>query len=317
MGLTNFPNGITSFGIPVMGTVDSTVIAGDVYFVGATAGANWIAGVNDPAYGTNIAPFATIKYAISQCTANNGDVIYVLPGHTETIASAGALTINVAGISIIGLGNGSLRPTLTWSATASSVLITAANVTIKNFITKVSIDEVVSMFSVSAAGVTLDAIDFIEYGALGATGQAIQFLLTTAAANDLTIKNCKHTQQTAAASAQGWIELVGTSNTRILNNTINLLAKASTASSAILGSTAVINCEIVGNRINFAGATITMVINMVSTSTGFITDNRVFGGANTLLAAIITASSCFVAENYCANTVAASGIVAPAVDVIT
>ena len=317
MGLTNFPNGITSFGAPVLPETSAGLVCGDVYFVGATAGANWIAGVNDPVYGTLTAPFATIKYAITQCTANNGDVFYVLPGHTETISGAGTITVNVAGISIIGLGNGNLRPTLTWSATASSILITAANVTIKNIITKVSIDEVVSMFAVSAAGVTLDAVDFVEYGALGATGQAIQFLLTTAAANDLTIKNCKHTQQTAAASPQGWIELVGTSNTRILNNTINLLARASTSSSAILASTAVINCEIVGNRINFAGATITIVINMASTSTGFITDNRVFGGAATLLAAIITASSCFVAENYCANTVAASGIVAPAVDVIT
>lgn len=289
-------------------------ITGEVFYVAASGGQprSWLDGKV-----TTDHLHLTITAALAKCVAGRGDVIYVAPGYTTTVAAAGGITVNKAGVSIIGLGNGTLRPTLTWSAAASSILVTAANVTIKNFITTISIDEVVSMFAVSAAGCTLDGVDFIEYGALGVTGQAIQFLLTTAAATDLTIMNCRHTQQTAATADQVWIQLVGTSNTRIFNNSIKFLAKAATGSICISGSTAVINVEIVGNRIFWAGATITTIINLVTTSTGIITDNRLYGGSSVVVTAAITGDGCLMAENYFANTLASSGALTPAIDVIT
>jgi len=317
MGLTNFPQGVTSFGVPVLPAADP-VIAGNVYFVGKTASGKWIAGVDDPSYGTLEKPFATIDYAIGKCTASQGDVIYVLPGHTETIAAAGGITCDVAGVSIIGLGQGNLRPTITWSETASSWLVTAANVLIKNIITTLSKDEVASMFAVSAAGCTLDKVNFKEYGAKGATGQAIQFLLTTADANELTVCNCYHKQQTAANANQVWIDLVGTTNTKIINNTFIILAKAATASICISGSTAVVGIEIAYNKIMWTGATITNIINLVTTSTGIIYNNYVAGGAAVLLAATIVGDQCFPFNNYATNTLTGSGTLAPTVaDVVT
>jgi hypothetical protein len=294
---------ITINGVPIF---PAEVITGNVFFVDSGTGSN-----DNP--GTKDLPFATIDHAIGHCTDGNGDYIYVYPGHTETIAAAGGITCDVAGVSIIGLGNGNARPTVTWSATASSWLITAANVLIKNIITTISIDEVVSMFAVSAAGVTFDAVDFKPY----ASGQAIQFLLTTNAADQLTIKNCKHNQTAAAAANQVWIDLVGTDHTRIINNTIWITAKAATASICISGSTAVIQCEIVGNRIAWLGATITEVIKLATGSTGIISDNRVAGGAAVLLAAAITGDACYMFENYVTNTAAASGILGPGADTVT
>ena len=98
---------------------------GSVFFVGSA-----VTGATDAAgYGDNPEkPFATLDYAIGQCTANKGDVIYVLPGHTETTT---AIAADVAGIRIIGLGRGGNKPTLT-ATTASTDLInvTAANVEI-------------------------------------------------------------------------------------------------------------------------------------------------------------------------------------------
>ena len=55
-------------------------------------------------------PFATIDYAVSQCTDSVGDVIYAMPGHTETLTEAGSLDLDVIGISIRGLGEGALQP---------------------------------------------------------------------------------------------------------------------------------------------------------------------------------------------------------------
>jgi hypothetical protein len=303
MGLTNFPNGLTSFGVPVLPDAAHT---GNVFFVRSTYGSNGNVGSFE-------SPFATIDYAIGMCTASNDDVIYVKAGHVETIAAAGGITADIAGVSIIGLGNGNARPTISWSAADSSFLITAANVSLKNIITTNTIDEVVSMFAVSAAGVTFDAVDFYQ-----TTGQAIQFLLTTAAADQLTVKNCKHNSTAAANSAQVWIALVGTDHSRILNNTIWATANASANSICISGSTAVIQAEIVGNRIAWLGSSVTNVINLVTTSTGIITDNRVFGGSGVLSSTAIVGDTCWMAENYLSNTAGtASGALCPAIDVTT
>lgn len=280
-----------------------TPTTGNIFFVDSNADAG----------GNGLSPegaVRTLAAAIALATANNGDVIYLMEGHAETISAAAGIALSKAGVSIIGLGHGSIRPTFTWSATDSTMTITGANVLLKNVITKVSIDEVVSMISVSAAGVTLDGVDFVET----TSAQAIQWLLTTNAADQLTIKNCRHIQATAAGSAQKWIQLVGTDHTRIVDNTFIILGNASTSSHLISGSTAVVNCEIARNLCLFTGATITIVINLVTGSTGIISDNRLGSGTSVATAAAITGDGCFMFQNYWADTAAASGLLAPAVD---
>lgn len=107
-------------GAPVSG--DFTT--GNVFFVHSGTGSNSNHGKE------KTAPFATVDYAVGQCTANNGDIIYVMPGHAETTT---AIAVDVAGVSILGLGRGRARPTLTASTTASDLVdVTVANVTIQN-----------------------------------------------------------------------------------------------------------------------------------------------------------------------------------------
>lgn len=287
---------------------DKSLTTGARFFVHSGLGSD------TSAYGTNPdAPCATIDYAIGRCAASKNDTIYAMPGHAETISSAGAIAADVAGISIIGLGNGANRPTITWGNTAATIAISAANVTIKNIVTKCSVDEVVSMFNVTGANCTLDGVDFVETTSM----QAIQWLLTTAAADFLTIKNCFHQQLNAAASAQKWIQLVGTDCTRILGNTFFIVGNASTSSHLISGSTAVVYCEIARNNCLFIGATIDKVINLVTGSTGLIADNRIGSGTNVATAAAITGDGCFMFENRWADTAATSGLLAPVVDTDT
>mgnify|MGYP006139353905 CR=1 FL=1 len=47
---------------------------------------------------------------------NKGDVIVVMPGHAETVSGAAGINCDVAGVSIVGLGRGAARPTITMSA---------------------------------------------------------------------------------------------------------------------------------------------------------------------------------------------------------
>jgi hypothetical protein len=288
---------------------DSSLTTGERFYVHAGTG------TDGAGYGRNPdSPVATIDYAVGLCTASKGDVIYVMPGHAESLSAAGAITCDVAGVSIIGLGNGANRPTVTWAATDASWLVTAANVTIKNIFTAVSIDEVVSMFAVSAAHCTFDAVDF---GAVGTSAQAIQFLLTTNAADFLTVKNCRHRQLTAAGSAQAWIQLVGCDFSAIVDNVFQIVANASTSSVLVSGSTAVIYCDISRNRIQWIGATIDKVISLATGSTGIISDNRIASGTSVATTTAIVGDGCFMFENRWADTAAASGLLAPAVDTDT
>ena len=103
----------------------------DVWFVDST---NVLYGRNAVGYGHNPdKPFLTLDYAVGQCTANAGDVIYCLPGHAETVTAAGGLDLDVAGITIIGLGTGTLIPTVTLTtANTADVDVDAHNITVRN-----------------------------------------------------------------------------------------------------------------------------------------------------------------------------------------
>lgn len=278
---------------------------GNVFFVNSATGSATGGATPD-------APAATLAQALALCTASQGDTIYIAPGHTETVGASG-LAWNVAGVNIIGQGVGNLRPTFTWHTTDAVVTISGANTLVQNIRTTVDLDEVVSMFLVTGAGVTLDTVDFVDAG----TTQAIQWLLTTNAADQLTIKNCFHVQNTAAAAAQKWIQLVGTDHTRILDNTFIITANASTSSHLISGSTAVVNCEIGRNKGCWLGATITIVINLVTTSTGVLYDNRFFTGTSVATAAAYTCDACAFFDNKFHDSVSTSGLLAPVVDTDT
>ncbi len=77
---------------------------GDIFFVHSGTG------TDGAGYGQNPdSPVATIDYAIGLCTDSKGDVIYVMPGHNEGLGNA-QIAVDVAGISIIGLGRGSAAP---------------------------------------------------------------------------------------------------------------------------------------------------------------------------------------------------------------
>lgn len=118
---------------------------GSRFFVHSTTG------TDGAGYGQNPdSPLATIDYAIGLCTASKGDIIYVMPGHAETISGATSLVMDVAGVKIVGLGWGSLRPTLTYSATASIISWTAANCWLENVVLVSDIDNCVTTISIGA-----------------------------------------------------------------------------------------------------------------------------------------------------------------------
>jgi len=113
-------------GIPFQGFSPAQT-TGAIFYVSSTH-AN---AVDDIAHGDDPNnPFATIDYAIGRCTANRGDTIYVLPGHDENPTAS--ITLDVAGVRVIGLGWGEDRPTITFGAAAATVALSAKSCSIEN-----------------------------------------------------------------------------------------------------------------------------------------------------------------------------------------
>lgn len=150
MAVTNFDSVYAAGPVYSQGAPVVPFTTGTVRFVSSTA-----AGASDNNPGTEVSkPLATIDGAVGKCAAGVGDVIVVMPGHAETIAAAGGITVDVAGVTIVGLGRGSNRPTVTMSAVASTFLISAANVLVENLYFKVEHDTTV-VIDIDAADVVV------------------------------------------------------------------------------------------------------------------------------------------------------------------
>lgn len=271
----------------------------NVYFVHSGTGTNAVG------YGLNPdAPLASVAYAFSSDLVAAGDVVYVLPGHAETIAAAAGIAADIAGVRVIGLGTGTARPTFSWSATASTIAISAA-VEFKNIRCTCSIDEVVSMFNITGASVVLDAVDYVET----ASAQAIQFATASALAVDLLIKNCHHQQATVSASNSQWIEFIGARSV-IQDNTIVLTQTSNSASKVLSNGTAAVGLVVSRNRIAQTSAA-GLAISIHASSTGIANDNRVTSTGT--LAGKIALGGAMGLENFCATTANKNGILDPVV----
>lgn len=81
MVMTNFPNGVTSFGIPLVGGGMIPTSPGKVFFVNYGTG-------SDGNSGTDIeSPFKTVEYAYSRTTSGNDDIIVLMGSATHVLSA--------------------------------------------------------------------------------------------------------------------------------------------------------------------------------------------------------------------------------------
>ena len=285
---------------------DAGLYPGNVRFVGSTA-TNAVDSTSG-GYMPDV-PYATLDYAIGQMTASNGDVIYVLPGHAETISAAAGLDLDVAGITIIGLGVGSLQPTISsGTTTTATVEIAEANITVKNikFISAIADLAVGLDIKGKGDGALIEDCFFTD----GSSVLEMVIALTIeAGAHDVTIKNNRFFTVVGGGCAEA-IQIEGAvTNLRITGNQI--LGDFSGA--AVDGATAAaVNIIVADNRINNADASAGLGINLHAATTGLVYSNYVLNAKNTV--AGIIAAACMVTGNYGSNAAGAQGILVPGVD---
>jgi len=182
------------------------ITSGSIFFVDSsnTAGASDTAdGIHGQSWRY---PFATIDFAVDQCTDSAGDIIYVGPGHAEAIASAGALTFDKIGVKVIGLGTGALRPTITVGAASTataSIVVSAADVTVKNCIIGMALVDVTVMLDVNAVRCTVEDCLFNMWVTTG-TFQAVTAIDINGGednyADGCIVRNCEFLATVAGAN---------------------------------------------------------------------------------------------------------------------
>ena len=87
---------------------------------------------------------------LANCAAGRGDVVMVMPGHSEGITADQAF--NVKGLKVIGLGEGDERPTVVYNDTAASISLDTGGIHFENFRLIASVDSAALAVDVAGDG---------------------------------------------------------------------------------------------------------------------------------------------------------------------
>jgi len=259
-------------------------------------------------------PFATLDYAIGKCTASKGDIIYVLPGHTETFIATNGFDADVAGIAIIGLGWGAQRPTFVFNHANAQVNVGAASVRIENIRFVTSITAVVA--GVQVEGVTDAVFKDCEWYWGGTTGDDFVISLELeAGAHRTLIEGCRFLAEPAVAGAAAAINITGKSdNVRVQG--CEFMGDYSTA--CLNGAAAADEgLMFLDNLVHNTDAG-EPYLEVHANTTGVIADTRGLASGATIAANAVAAAMAHV-ENFVVNTAGTIGIIkgaggAPALD---
>jgi len=321
MTTTNFPNGITSYGIPVAGTGGSVTASiptssGNYYFVCNRTGANG----SDGNEGTDMsAPLATLAFAYSKAVANNGDVIVMLPGHAETISANTTLAWSTAGVTMVGLGVGSARPTFTFdTANTNRIGVTAANNSISGCIFIGNFLSIATLFLVGAApGFTVDSCEFRDTSAIKGF---LSIITTTVSVNADGLTYTNNKRISAATTTPGPdIVILGTiARVTVIGNTSWHTTISNNVAALISHAALVVsNLDCGYNKIfsvNTDSATGALLLTTSATTGSGMIYNNYVACLDTAAPLLITAAAVqyFCFNNYVAGDVGLSGYLLPA-----
>jgi hypothetical protein len=268
-----------------------------VFFVHSGTGSNGNPGI-EPSK-----PRATIDSAVGLCTANKGDIIIVMEGHSENISAATSLVVDVAGVTIIGLGRGRLRPQLHFTNTAGTIEMDAANTRLSNVVLLASVSAVVVGINVDADGVMLDNL---EFGYVD-TGDDFVTMVDVDAFDYAEIVNCRFLTEAAAGAAEA-IRLDDCHFVRILDNWFS----GNWSDSVIVGEGALGTDLLLAGNLMYNGDTgAANGIDLNVAFTGLISNNRIGTLHAAAVAELLDPGSCLCTENYASNAIDEYGVILP------
>lgn len=287
--------------------IEKDIHPGNVYWVGSA-----VTGASDSSgYGQNPdAPFATVDYAISQCTASKGDVIYVLPGHAETGSTEDQelFDLDVAGVSVIGLGQGALRPTFTLTDDGATIVMGAANCRISNIRLIGNVTDLAKGLEIEAAA-TDWRVDHC-YFADSATNKDLLISVAVEADADRGVFEDNHLVITVGGEATAAVDFAGGCDGLVMRNNI-MVGDWKNANGAIdLHGAASAGILVHDNFIVNADASVGVCMDIHASTTGGVFRNFVAGSKGNT-ETIAGGEACHFGENYGNDAVATTGILTP------
>ena len=252
-------------------------------------------------------PFSTLAFAVGQTTPSNGDIIILSPGHTETISAADGIRFGTAsvGVQVIGVGQGTNRPTFDFTTVAAADMeIDAANITLRNLLfTMNGVDAIV-------AGIDVNASDFSMIGCevqmSTSANQAVIAVDLDANADNAKIVDCQFLAPNVGAAEA--IEISG-ALTKIL---IRDLWIDGDFSDACVHSTSVFTQALIRDSFFKNDQTTDHALEFTAAATGFLVNNRYHTDINPASAEVVDPGSLFSFECYAVDLVDLSGILEPA-----
>jgi hypothetical protein len=281
MPYSNFPGGfaqgVTMRNLPILQTTP-----GQTFWVSnSTAIQRGQRGGSDQNKGTFDSPFGTLNYAITQCVANRNDIIFIKPGHTESIASATALNFNIAGVQIIGLGVGSSRPTFTFTtANTATIPVSANNMSVSNVLFIGNFLSIASAFTVAAAADF--KIDGCEFRDTSAILGFLSIVTTTVSVNSDGLTYTNNARKSDATTNPGPDVVIANTMSRAKingNKSIHTVASNNIAALVEHGALVMTDLECIGNyvySVNTDTATGAILLKTTATTgSGIVAHNRV------------------------------------------
>lgn len=277
-------------------TVGEEVITGNVY---------WVDSNDDQASDGNAGddperPMASLDGAVGRCTANNGDHIFLKPGHNETISAASGADIDVAGVTVVGLGVGADQPSFNFTAAGSTIDIGAANVVVKNLHFISDVTSVALAIDVQDGSDDLKILDCrFTCNTLGTDEFTDGVIITTS--DRVEIGDCYFDMDEAAAASA--IQFAGIclganihDNTVLGDYSVACIEGITTASEQII-----IQNNTLVNGVH-GGLNTLGCITLLTGTTGFIQGNHLYTNVTNAVTAAISADGCFLANNTVSTT---------------
>lgn len=308
---SSYPGGFPKTGVSIRNMPVLNSYWGNVFWVDSATGSNGNKG-------TDRRPLATLDYAIGLCTANNGDVIMIAPNHAETITSAGGITCDIAGVSIVGLGNYNQRPRFLLDGdTDRTVVVSAADVSIENCVFAAGHNTLATCFDIDAVGFHAKNLEFED----NTTDEHFVIAFTVGSTTDnacdgLTIEGCKWVTEDSGVTH--FIDLTGDCDNLTAVGNFYCADAATGAQFLVQADGDDVNGLCVMHNILITGATSgdLLVENNQSDNSGVVAHNLV-GSHDTVSAVVCDCDGVRQFENYHTASDTASGLLLPVADVDT
>lgn len=255
-----------------------------------------------------------IASGLLRCRSGRNDIVVLMQGHTENITATTFANL-VAGTRIVGVGRGSNRPNLRWTATSSQLPLSKADVVISNCILRCEGAVVVKAILVTAADCAILNCD-IDFGSTATTNLSTIGLDIGAGANRFEFRNNYVHTVVDATPTQGIVISSTADGVCITDNDI-LVATSAVTKGVIDITGAATGLRVCRNIIqNRLASSETCISSSAVACTGIVSENFVASEAGTPVSDLIelnAASLLRLFQNFGTDTKNTSGLLTPAV----